>query len=266
MYILAEGVTDLAVFLWSSAATRLEFANAVGLAYRFIYRHEAFHHCVEAFASRLEVTHRKPVFKTSVQEVKKRSAPPDPTDEALASAYALAHCSECLKSLSRDEREAGLDALRAYIRLQPPPYDSAIDFEPDWAFKSGRDGLAEEVQRRVTGGDRLPDLWGMFGYAFAPFATVKSRVHFVVRRGSVLHQRIRGDDLLKYRVMAKRLKQLGCREVRSGKGSERIWEGPHGRQSPIKHHGSGTEIAPGSLRGLLRDLGLGLSLSQFDSV
>ena len=265
IYIIAEGVQELATWLRNEGGGELFWPTAVGLAYQFIYRHESFHHAVEAFASRLEVTHRIPVFRTSVREVRKRQMPPDVTDEALASGYAIQHCSDWLLKSHPHERAIGERTIRAYIQLQPPPYDSALEFDVRSALVDGRDHLAEEIQREARPDlPSLPsELWSMFGHAFTGFAKIDSRVHYVVRRDSELHQRMAGDDfLLRYRDLAKKLRRSGCSEAREGQGSHVIWVGPSGANVPVPKHG-GRDLAPGTLRKILRQLGIDDSLARF---
>ncbi len=264
IYIIAEGVSELAEWLKANGRGELSYATSVGLAYRFIYWHEAFHHSVEAFASRLEVTQRKPVFRTGVRDVRARLVPPDPTDEGLASGFAFQKCDTWLRNTS-GERDIGLQTLYEYIERQPPPYNAAGAFVSTTEWQDGRDWFAEQVQREAR--SDLPDLpsalWRMFSHAFTGFMRSSSRVHYMVRRDSPLHQRMSQHGLfLRYREVADRLRKLGCREVRSGQGSHVIWAAPNGKRAPVPAQGR-HDLAPGTLRAILRQLGIQLALSQF---
>ena len=264
IYIIAEGVSELADWLRTTGEGQLSVATSVGLAYRFIYWHEAFHHQVEAFASRLEVTHRKPVYRLGVRDVGARLVPPDPTEESLASGFAFQKCDAWLRDTS-GERDVGLKTLYEYIERQPPPYDSAREFvyPPEWM--NGRDWFAEQVQREAR--PDLPrlssELWRMFSHAFTGFVRSGSRVHYMVRRDSPLHHRLSSHGLfLRYREVARRLRALDCRELRAGRGSHVVWVAPNGNQTTVPVHGR-RDLAPGTLRHLLRQLGIHLPLSQF---
>jgi len=61
---------------------------------------------------------------------------------------------------------------------------------------------------------------------------------------------------MRYRELAKRLRQLGCEEVRSGKGSHRIWYNPKtGKTATVPDWGP-RDLAPGTVRAILRELGI----------
>ena len=265
IYIVAEGVRELATWLWDESHGGLSYPTAAGLAYQFIYRHESFHHAVEAFGSRLEVTHRIPVFRTSVRAVRRQQIAPNVTDEALASGYALQHCSDWLRERHPAEHAVGERTLRESIRLQPPPYNAALEFDTRDSLVRGRDRFAEEIQRETK--PELPglptELWSMFGHAFTGFTRANSRVHYVVRRDSRLHQLMSEDGFfLRYRDLERKLQRAGCWKVREGRGSHVIWAGPSGTRAPVPRHG-GRDLAPGTLRAILRTLGIDVGLTRF---
>ncbi|RLC64451.1 MAG: type II toxin-antitoxin system HicA family toxin [Chloroflexi bacterium] len=61
---------------------------------------------------------------------------------------------------------------------------------------------------------------------------------------------------MRYRELAKRLRDLGCEYVRPGAGSHRIWWNPAlDRYTTIPDWGH-KDIKPGTLRRILRDLGI----------
>jgi len=61
---------------------------------------------------------------------------------------------------------------------------------------------------------------------------------------------------MRYREMTKRLKKLGCRELRRGKGSHRIWLNPETNQVASVPDWGGKDLAPGTVRGIIRELGI----------
>jgi predicted RNA binding protein YcfA (HicA-like mRNA interferase family) len=61
---------------------------------------------------------------------------------------------------------------------------------------------------------------------------------------------------MKYRELAKRLRELGCEELRQAKGSHRYWRNlATGQVTSIPDWGS-KDLAPGTVRAIIRRLGL----------
>jgi mRNA interferase HicA len=61
---------------------------------------------------------------------------------------------------------------------------------------------------------------------------------------------------MRYRDLARRLRDLGCEHVRDGAGSHRIWWNPaNARFTTIPDWGS-KDIKPGTVRQILNDLGI----------
>jgi len=61
---------------------------------------------------------------------------------------------------------------------------------------------------------------------------------------------------MKYRDVARRLRELGCRELTHGKGSHRKWYNPlSGKVTTVPDWGS-KDLAPGTVRAVIRELGL----------
>ncbi len=61
---------------------------------------------------------------------------------------------------------------------------------------------------------------------------------------------------MRYREVAKRLKKLGCQELRQGKGSHRIWLNPETNQIASVPDWGGKDLAPGTVRAIIRELGI----------
>ncbi|MFX1412182.1 MAG: type II toxin-antitoxin system HicA family toxin [Promethearchaeota archaeon] len=61
---------------------------------------------------------------------------------------------------------------------------------------------------------------------------------------------------MRYRQVAKRLRALGCEELRRGKGSHRIWYNQAtGKMTTVPDWGS-RDLAPTTVRAIIRELGL----------
>jgi len=69
---------------------------------------------------------------------------------------------------------------------------------------------------------------------------------------------------MRYRELAKRLRQLGCEELRQGKGSHRVWYNPATGKAAAAPDWGSRDLAPGTVRAIIRELGV--SRSEFGSI
>ena len=266
IYIIKEGLDALARFIYNQASGIVTYSEADLAARVFIFGHEAFHHVVESFATRLEVTHRLPLYRRGFNDYYTRTAGTDDwIEEALASSHGFRRVSRRFKApLPPDKREAVLDALAEYIRESGAGYNRALEFVPDGEYYPKRSWFAEENQA-ISLPDietRVATVWLSFPHAFSGIARVNSRVNYVIHRGSPLAQRMRDrGHYLRYGDLAKLLKQHGCAPIGKGKGSHEKWERADGRRFPVPRHPR--EFKTGLLRALIREAGLRMSVSEF---
>lgn len=61
---------------------------------------------------------------------------------------------------------------------------------------------------------------------------------------------------MRYRKLAKRLRQLGCEEMRQSKGSHHIWHNPTAGQVAAVPDWGSKDLAPGTVRAIIRELGI----------
>ncbi|HMQ53599.1 MAG TPA: type II toxin-antitoxin system HicA family toxin [Anaerolineae bacterium] len=61
---------------------------------------------------------------------------------------------------------------------------------------------------------------------------------------------------MKYRELAKRLKDLGCVEDRQGKGSHQLWYNPATNKITSIPAWSGKDLKAGTVSGILKQLGI----------
>ena len=61
-----------------------------------------------------------------------------------------------------------------------------------------------------------------------------------------------------YRVVAKKLRRMGCEFVRQAPGSHEIWWNPKRRRFTTIPHHKGKDIPKGTLMAILHDLGFRL--------
>lgn len=194
IYLFFEGVQSLGERLLKASGGRLELKEAWVAARTFLYRHEAFHHRVESFATRLEVTHRGPLYRGGFdqlfRELVDRGEGPE---EALATAYAYRECVGNLFEPNSEKRQALARGLEEYIRESGPPYSHALAFLKLGPFQSRLHEFAEENQRFC-----LPELprigasvWRVFSHAFTGIGRCNSRVNYLLPRFSSLSGRVR---------------------------------------------------------------------------
>jgi predicted RNA binding protein YcfA (HicA-like mRNA interferase family) len=61
---------------------------------------------------------------------------------------------------------------------------------------------------------------------------------------------------MRYSELRRKLKKLGCEPLRQAGGSHEIWWRPATELRTVIPHHLGKEIPPGTLRAILKDLGL----------
>lgn len=67
---------------------------------------------------------------------------------------------------------------------------------------------------------------------------------------------------MRYRELAKRLRKFDCQEIRNGKGSHHIWHNPTtGLVATVPDWGS-NDLAPGTVRAVLRERVLSHTISD----
>jgi predicted RNA binding protein YcfA (HicA-like mRNA interferase family) len=62
-----------------------------------------------------------------------------------------------------------------------------------------------------------------------------------------------------YAELTRKLRRLGIVFERQARGSHEVWHDPKTDRSTIIHHHPGREIKNGTLRAILRDLGLSMN-------
>jgi mRNA interferase HicA len=61
---------------------------------------------------------------------------------------------------------------------------------------------------------------------------------------------------MRYRELTKKLQELGCRELRAGKGSHRVWYNPATNQETVINDWGSKDLKPGTVRAIIRQLGI----------
>jgi predicted RNA binding protein YcfA (HicA-like mRNA interferase family) len=61
---------------------------------------------------------------------------------------------------------------------------------------------------------------------------------------------------MRYQQLARRLRELGCEELRQAKGSHRFWRNPATGQVTSAPDWGAKDLAPGTVRSIIRQLGI----------
>ena len=271
VYLIVEGVQGLASFVYRQTGGVLTYPESVVVARLFVYGHEAFHHIVESFATRLEVSHRKSLYRTGFDALYREGAgTSDSIEEALASAHGYRKVDSRAFRKPNDEpqkRKAALEAITEYIRCCPPGYNRAREFVQNTAFTSQRSKFAEKNHNWALPdiGQREAHVWHSFPNAFSGISRVHSRVNYAIHRDSPLIDRVRTrGHYLRYREVAQRLQKLGsCTFIRHGGGGHEIWQNPTGQSFEVPRHPR--DLNTGTLQRIIKQAGLEVSMSQFMS-
>jgi hypothetical protein len=181
VYILFEGMQWLAGEIVRRTKGSISMRTATRAARLFLYYHEAFHHKTECFATRLELTHRKPFYKSGFERLYQRMVGTvDCREEGLANASALKDTFKATKNPIIDQ------ALVGYVQDSPPGYDQGDIIRGN--FYPVRGVFAEENQQGCLPHlpKKHPEVWRTAPHMFDGISNIKGRVNYVIPRHSPL--------------------------------------------------------------------------------
>jgi predicted RNA binding protein YcfA (HicA-like mRNA interferase family) len=268
IYLTYEGIYWLANYI-KKHNPRIKDDEALLCSQIFLYAHEAYHHMVESFATRLEVTHRVPLYKTGFQQIYRdtmenpdQCADPFPPDEeSLANAYAYL---KTLKILKQQKAKMQLldKALESYFSSSPPCYKRALEYLTENKFKKAQCEFAEFTYSTYGNNQKDGELWFCYPYAFSGMARITSKVKYIIHRNSPLFKRSKLFLwYLPYRELKKKLEKLAkCKPVRQEGGHE-IWEAPTGKRFPVPRHPG--DLKKGTVAKIIKQAGLNMTFKQF---
>jgi predicted RNA binding protein YcfA (HicA-like mRNA interferase family) len=266
IYLIREGVVWLANAIHRESRGVVTRHSAHVVARLFLYGHELFHHAVECFGTRLEVTHWTPLYRGGIwPRFASLANTDDWLEEALATAAGFRKVQEraLLLQHQKPEKTAVLEVLSSLIQRMPPGYRMGGSYRTTPIFKKARCVLAEDYHRAALPlrPKKAADIWTVFPHAFHGIGRVNSRVNYLVRANSPLASRINlGLQYFRFREVDSLLRQHGCDHVGSGKGSHVIYRSPSGRKITVPRHPG--DLRPGTLKAILRQAGIQVPLSQ----
>ena len=271
IYLIVEGVETFARQLHAAARPFLSFRDCKRVAKQFLFHHEAYHNAVETFAARLETSHRLPCYVTGFQGPWKNWFMQGTLhEEGLANAYSANFTkSEAFANLGPGRRRSFMRgcafmAVRNIIRLMPPEYRTAetilrggISFdEAQQAFQEENLGSCFPKLPTVA-----PSLWAASPHAMHPSLSRNDSFSYVVRRS---HPAVRQAAHVPHFSRKQVIKQLERitqgTEVSQGSGKHPKFIA-NGKQVPVPNHTG--DFPRGTLRAILRELGINMSVRQF---
>ena len=256
VYLTVEGVAILANHFVTLSGGALKPAEAVAASRLFLYHHEAFHHQVECFATRLELTHRKPLYVADFDRLYKNGFGTDACiEEGLANAQAYRKTKATLGHYALE------NALQHYISNSPPGYRLGVGLAK--RFRRNQAKFAEENHRacfpaQPHSNDRI---WEALGHMFDGISNIRGRVNYILSRHSPLIARTRIKPLLPPSKLVKKIADYTSFDfVRHG-GSHDIYRAGNGAMVPIPRHPR--DMNKGTVVKILRESGIDLGLSAF---
>lgn len=266
IYIIRESAELLKNFLIEKCKAALTNDQAWIVTRIFLYGHEIFHHRVECFATRLELTHRKRIFLNAFSGEYTRSfGTDDCLEEALANASGYRRVKKHFVVRSKRLKGAVLAALAEYIKCCPPGYRRGLDYIGDDEFNAGLRNFAERNQNIAFPHLKAVDAntWLCFPHAFDGIANVASKVSWMIAKNSELAKRhVAHVRYLSYRQLAEKLQRYAnCVLVRQAKGSHEMWSNPQGKPFVVPRHAR--DLSDGTIRQIIRDAGVNMSLTEF---
>ncbi|MDA7886613.1 hypothetical protein N9B10_06985 [Pirellulales bacterium] len=189
IYITIEGVALLANTLHKYAEGYLDSLSAVHAARMFLYYHESYHHKVECFATRLELSHRQPFYINGFEQYYRKGLGTDHClEEALANARALK------QTLKQFGRVTGLEhALSKMVTNSPPGYRRGVAVGKKQRFDQIQNQLAEASLATCLGNTPRTDhsaIWSTMGHLFTGVSDISSRTNYLISRRSPLTKRM----------------------------------------------------------------------------
>jgi predicted RNA binding protein YcfA (HicA-like mRNA interferase family) len=261
IYLRVEGVDQFASNIRRLSKAPLTWVEARKLARLFLYYHEAFHHSTECFATRLEVSHRLALYQNGFEQLYQKTVfSPSCLEESLAQANALLKVEKVIKKDYRSEKI--MKALCEIVRLSPPGYCEGKDIHLNNDFERTRNCFSEENMKVCfpSTPTKKHGIWGAANHMYTPISNIKSRVNYIIPRGSPVSGRWPFRPYMSSRDIKKKLSKLvGLRLVRHGKHP--IYENKRGNTIAIPEHPR--DLHKGIIKKIIRDAGLDMTLSEF---
>ena len=233
------------------------------VALSILYLHEAFHHKIESFATRLEVVKRQKVFLPYEQNVYQNLLG---TDELMEEALACAEMYMRLKEktyrrgLSDSVYQAATEMLGDWIPSLPPGYRMAESvLNGNCLFEEARDGLLCQVNEGAINWAQSYQEWSIATQMTRGLFSWREIAYVLIPKGTKSLIPWFSDEITKLSIstrdLEKLIRQFGYSEISGGKGSHRKFV--HNSRPTIILPNARESLSPGVLRSVARTLGVG---------
>lgn len=252
----------------------------VRLAKQLLYHHEYYHHAVESFGTRLEAVTNQPCYLQGFSPRYQQTAHTSQClEETCANSYAREKLLMHHKALGVP-RALLAQAINKWFSGQPLGYQEAMSTNGSWRrqlrpklyedYVQSCPGLAGAnqgagVSRPPITGQGVAAAWSVAGHMDRGIGDVRSRIAYLVSKGSPLYNRLPVDarTCVKGRSFKQKLKSRGIARFQRQGGSHEIWASTsNGRKVPIPRH-DGVDLPKGTMRAILRQLGCSMSIDDF---
>lgn len=210
-------------------------AGAARSALWALFSHEAFHHKVESFATRLELLdYRRRYCEYTTGVYGKLVGSDGLIEESLACAEMIRRRSETAhRRVTPDAAFYASDTmLRAMIPSLPPGYNRGVDMVIDYAYQAARNLLSSQVDEAVEHPQRNVREWSLNPDLYRGFLNCRRITYVVVPQGQDPVLPWYDESLRPFSVPTKQIKKLlkarGFVELsgKRGKGSHTVYSHP----------------------------------------
>jgi hypothetical protein len=216
IFIREDGITTVAARISKIAGGTLSWRECIRAAIATLFLHEAYHHKIESFATRVLAAREQPVYPHYFSNVYRALINTDDLREE-----ALANAESWRRIIERAYAISDVDAVRSYLERDfsssPPGYRRAVDFLAYEEFRLGQAELLNQVAAASVTTSQAPADWLAVTRMHQSLFDVRQNFWTVVPKGTLPGLPI--VTLPKYETtgLVKALRAAGWQEVRGAK-------------------------------------------------
>lgn len=281
IYIFPEGILRIRQELQPFFRTHGIAPNdQVRLAKQLLYHHEYYHHAVESFGTRLEAVLNQPCYVRGFSPRYQQTAHSSLClEETCANSYAREKLLKNHAALGVGRRDLAA-AINEWFEGQPAGYREACATTGSWP-RTLRPKLYEDYTQAIPGfgipalpgsnarppiaGRSINAAWSVAGHMDRGIGDIRSRIAYLIPKGSPIYNRLPTDarTCFKGGSFKQKLKSMGIARFHRQGGAHEIWESiSNGHRVAIPRH-DGVDLPKGTMRGILRQLGVAMSIDDF---